>query len=174
MSSRVFHLLAQKGRMVITVNEDDPILSVADTLVRYNIGGVPVVDRDGALLGLISEKMIVNALSQRGRDISSARARDIMLTDIQTATPDDSLYDIACRMTYSRSRHVPVLEDGKLVGLISIGDIVKMRAENAEQEARELQDYVTGSDHGAVQTPDAPTQMHCDVNGSASRIRNDN
>ncbi|NHO33696.1 CBS domain-containing protein [Acetobacter fallax] len=150
MSSQVFHILARKGRVVITVREDDPVLSVADTLIRHNIGGVPVVDSDGKLAGLISERVIVSALSKRGKDISSLVAKDIMLTGIPTATSDDSIYDVACRMTYSRSRHVPVLEDGKLTGLVSIGDIVKLRAENAEHEAQELQDYVTGSDHASV------------------------
>ncbi|MCE2575241.1 CBS domain-containing protein [Komagataeibacter sp. FNDCR2] len=161
MSSRVFHILARKGHTVITVREDDPIPAVADILAQHNIGGAPVIGPDGGMVGLVSEKMIVNALAQRGPDISSVRARDIMRTDIPTATPDDSIYDIACRMTYSRSRHMPVLEDGKLAGLVSIGDIVKLRAENAEQEAAELQDYVTGSDHAAVQSQESTPLVHC-------------
>ncbi|WP_308721540.1 CBS domain-containing protein [Komagataeibacter xylinus] len=159
MSSRVFHILAQKGGTVITVRADDPILGVATTLTQHNIGGAPVLDPDGQLLGLVSEKGIVHALSHHGADIITLTARDIMTKDMPTATPEDSIYDLACRMTYSRNRHVPVLENGKLVGLVSIGDIVKLRAETAEQEARELQDYVTGSDHGAVQPP-ADTPLH--------------
>ncbi|GBQ56121.1 CBS domain-containing protein [Komagataeibacter swingsii] len=161
MSSRVFHILAQKGRTVITVRADDPILSVAATLARHNIGGAPVLGPDGQLVGLVSEKMIVHALSRHGADITTLTAGDIMARDIPTATPDDSIYDIACRMTYSRNRHVPVLENGKLAGLVSIGDIVKLRAENAEQEAQELQDYVTGSDHAAVQPPNDVPPMQC-------------
>lgn len=157
MSSRVFHILAQKGGTVITVSADDPILDVATMLARHNIGGAPVLDPDGRLVGLVSEKGIVHALSQRGADISTLTAKDIMTRDMPTATPDDSIYDVACRMTYSRNRHVPIMENGKLVGLVSIGDIVKLRAENAEQEARELQNYVTGTDHAGVQFPnDAP------------------
>ena len=152
MSSRVFHILAQKGSTVITVREDDPILGVATTLAQHGIGGAPVLGPDEQLVGLVSEKGIVHALSQRGADIATLTAKDIMTRDMPTATPDDSIYDIACRMTYSRNRHVPVLENGKLAGLISIGDIVKLRAENAEHEAQELQDYVTGSDHAAVQS----------------------
>ena len=84
-----------------------------------------------------------------------------MTRNMPTATSDDSIYDVACRMTYSRNRHVPVLENGKLIGLVSIGDIVKLRAENAEQEARELQDYVTGNDHAAVQPPDETVPTSC-------------
>lgn len=157
MSSRVFHILAQKGGTVITVSADDPILDVATMLARHNIGGAPVLDPDGRLVGLVSEKGIVHALSQRGADISTLTAKDVMTRDMPTATPDDSIYDVACRMTYSRNRHVPIMENGKLVGLVSIGDIVKLRAENAEQEARELQNYVTGTDHAGVQFPnDAP------------------
>ncbi|GAN86431.1 CBS domain-containing protein [Komagataeibacter intermedius] len=161
MSSRVFHILAQKGNTVITVRADDPVLDVATTLARHNIGGAPVLGADDQLVGMISEKVIVHALSQRGADISTLTAKDIMTRDTPTATPDDSIYDIACRMTYSRSRHVPVMENGKLAGLVSIGDIVKLRAENAEQEARELQDYVTGSDHGAVKSPNDAPPMQC-------------
>ncbi|WP_408885633.1 CBS domain-containing protein [Komagataeibacter xylinus] len=118
MSSRVFHILAQKGSTVITVRADDPILGVATTLAQHNIGGAPVLDPDGQLLGLVSEKGIVNALSRHGADILTLTARDIMTKDMPTATPEDSIYDLACRMTYSRNRHVPVLENGKLVGLV--------------------------------------------------------
>ncbi|MBV1838161.1 CBS domain-containing protein [Acetobacter estunensis] len=161
MSSHVFHILAQKGSTVITVKADDPVVSVATTLTQHNIGGAPVLDPDEHLIGMVSEKGIVRALSQRGADISTLTAKDIMTKDMPTATPDDSIYDIACRMTYSRTRHVPILENEKLVGLISIGDIVKLRAENAEQEARELQDYVTGSDHAAVQPPHKVLPTQC-------------
>ncbi|ARW15865.1 CBS domain-containing protein [Komagataeibacter europaeus] len=161
MSSRVFHILAQKGSTVITVRADDPILDVAATLARHNIGGAPVLGDDGQLVGLVSEKGIVHALSLHGADISTLTAEDIMATDMPVATPDDSIYDIACRMTYSRNRHVPVLENEKLVGLVSIGDIVKLRAENAEHEVQELEDYVTGSDHAAVQPPTDTSPHRC-------------
>ncbi|MBE7728919.1 CBS domain-containing protein [Komagataeibacter sp. FXV3] len=161
MSSHVFHILAQKGNTVITVRADDPILSVATTLARHNIGGAPVLGPDEQLVGLVSEKGIVHALSQHGADMATLAAKDVMAKDMPTASPDDSIYDIACRMTYSRNRHVPVLENGKLVGLVSIGDIVKLRAENAEQEAQELQDYVTGSDHAAVQPPTDTSPRQC-------------
>lgn len=154
MSSRVFHILAQKGNVVLTVKEDDPVLSVANLLIRHNIGGAPVLGVNGALAGMVSERAIVNALTQYGPNIASLTAKEIMLKETPTASPDDNIFDIANRMTWSRSRHVPVLEDGKLVGLVSIGDIVKLRAENAEQEAQELQDYVTGSNHAAVKPHD--------------------
>ncbi|MGV4856034.1 CBS domain-containing protein [Acetobacter senegalensis] len=154
MSSRVFHILAQKGNVVLTVKEDDPVLSVANLLIRHNIGGAPVLGANGALAGMVSERAIVNALTQYGPNIASLTAKEIMLKETPTASPDDNIFDIANRMTWSRSRHVPVLEDGKLVGLVSIGDIVKLRAENAEQEAQELQDYVTGSNHAAVKPHD--------------------
>lgn len=161
MSSHVFHILAQKGSTVITVKADDPVVHVATILAQHNIGGAPVLGPDGQLIGMISEKGIVHMLSEHGADISALTAKDIMTKDMPTATPDDSIYDIACRMTYSRNRHVPVLDNGKLVGLVSIGDIVKLRAENAEQEARELQDYVTGSDHASVQPPHETPPMQC-------------
>ncbi|ARW10754.1 CBS domain-containing protein [Acetobacter ascendens] len=166
MSSHVFHILAQKGSAVITVQANDPIVRVATTLAQHNIGGAPVLGPDGQLIGLVSEREIVRALSEHSTNISTLTAKDIMAKNISTATPDDSIYDIACRMTYSRNRHVPVLENGKLVGLVSIGDIVKLRAENAEQEARELQDYVTGSDHAAVQPPNETPSMQCEVKQS--------
>ncbi|GBR06222.1 CBS domain-containing protein [Acetobacter oeni] len=150
MSSRVFHILARKGHSVITVGENDTVLSIASTLMQHNIGGAPVVDSAGNLVGLVSEKTIVSTVANQKKDFSTLLAKNIMQTNMPTAIPDDSIYDIACRMTYYRTRHVPVLEDGKLAGLVSIGDIVKLRAENAEQEAQELQDYVTGSDHASV------------------------
>ncbi|GAN97796.1 signal-transduction protein [Komagataeibacter europaeus NBRC 3261] len=97
--------------------------------------------------------MIVHVLSQRGPDLALLTARNIMTRDMPTATPDDSIHDIACRMRYSRSRHIPVLEKGKLAELISAGDIVKLRAENTEQEAQELHEYIIGSGHTAIQFP---------------------
>ncbi|WP_086640305.1 CBS domain-containing protein [Acetobacter tropicalis] len=163
MSYRVFHILAQKGNVVLTVKENDPALSIANLLIRHNIGGAPVVDTNGALVGMISERTIVSALSQHGPSIFSLTAKEIMLTEIPIASPDDSIFDIACRMTWSRSRHVPVEEEGKLVGLISIGDIVKLRAENAEQEVQELQDYVTGSNHAAVNPRNTMIPSACET-----------
>ncbi|MBO1325730.1 CBS domain-containing protein [Acetobacter sp. TBRC 12305] len=166
MSSRVFHILAQKGRMVITVREDDLVTTLADILVHNNIGGAPVVDAQGKLVGLVSEKTIVRAVSEHGAGLSTLFVKDIMSTDVPTATPDDSLYDVACRMTTFRARHMPVLEDGKLVGLVSIGDVVKLRAATAEEEARELQAYVTGNGHAAVLPHEDVPSIQCE-SGSA-------
>ena len=162
MSSRVFHILAKKGRMVITVREDDLVTTLADILVRHNIGGAPVIDAQGKLVGLVSEKSIVRAVSEHGAGLSLLYVKDIMATDVPTAAPDDSLYDVACRMTDFHARHMPVLKDGKLVGMVSIGDVVKLRAATAEEEARELQAYVVGNGHAAVQPHDDVPAMLCE------------
>lgn len=160
---QVFNILAQKGNVVVTVGEDDPVTAIADSLIRHNIGSVPVMDTQGRLVGLISERMIVKAFAERPDDLAILRARDVMLRDVPTARPDDTLQDVACRMTFTRSRHMPVIEDGHLAGIVSIGDVVKFRADTAEQEAQDLQHYVTGSDHASVQPPHAPVEKRCNL-----------
>ncbi|GBQ19986.1 putative cystathionine-beta-synthase O [Gluconacetobacter sacchari DSM 12717] len=143
MSIPVLHILNEKGAAVVTVEPDEPVAAIARLLVERRIGAVPVVDGAGHLAGLVSERSIVDALARHGAGVERLAARDIMTREVPTATRSEDIHMVARKMTRRHSRHVPILDGGgTLVGLVSIGDIVKLRLEEAETLAREMRAYV--------------------------------
>ncbi|ACI52442.1 CBS domain containing protein [Gluconacetobacter diazotrophicus PA1 5] len=147
----VLHILNSKGSAVITVRPDEAVTAIAHLLTHNRIGAVPVVDGTGHVVGLVSERSIVGALARHGAEIDRLCASDIMTHDVPTARRSEDILSVARKMTRSHSRHVPVLDDaGHLVGLVSIGDIVKLRLEQAELMAREMQSYIMQEGYGAV------------------------
>ncbi|HKA73733.1 MAG TPA: CBS domain-containing protein [Xanthobacteraceae bacterium] len=132
-------ILRQKGTDVITIRPEASIKSAADWLHAKNIGAL-VVTNGGAILGLVSEREIVHALSRYGETVASMHVKDIMRYGVVTVTPEDSLHHVTALMTRHRVRHMPVLRDGKLAGIISIGDVVKQRLDDLELEANILRD----------------------------------
>ena len=132
-------ILRKKGTDVATIGAEATIKSAADWLHARNIGALVVTDGN-AILGLVSEREIVHALSRFGEAVASMRVKDIMRYGAITVTPDDSLLRVTALMTRHRVRHMPVLRDGKLAGIISIGDVVKHRLDDLELEANVLRD----------------------------------
>jgi CBS domain-containing protein len=132
-------ILRQKGPDVVTTTPEASIKSAADWLHARNIGAL-VVTSGEAILGLVSEREIVHALSRYGESVAAMRVKDIMRHGAITVTPDDSLLHVTALMTRHRVRHMPVLRDGKLAGIISIGDVVKHRLDDLELEANVLRD----------------------------------
>ena len=132
-------ILKKKGADVATITPDASIKSAADWLRARNIGALVVVSGD-AILGLISEREIVHAFSRHGQNAASLPVTSIMRHGSVTVTPDDSLNRVMNLMTRHRVRHMPVLRDGKLAGIISIGDVVKHRLDDLELEANVLRD----------------------------------
>ncbi len=141
---RVSDVLASKGSAeVYTVQPDATITELLDKMVDLNVGALVVSDNGHQLIGIVSERDVVRKL----RGISDARARTvdtIMTTDVQTCSPSDSFVELLASMTEHRVRHIPVLEDGKLVGVLSIGDAVKYRMDQLEFERDQLNNYVAG------------------------------
>ena len=136
-------LLQTKGPDVVTVPPDTPIAEVVDVLTRHRIGAV-VVSGDGRHVdGVLSERDIVQALARTGGEALGDRARQLMSSDIFTCEPDTTVEELMNTMTEHRVRHVPVLIDGELAGLISIGDVVKDRISGLEFETKALHDYIT-------------------------------
>ncbi|CCQ73587.1 CBS domain-containing protein [Magnetospira sp. QH-2] len=133
-------ILSSKTKAVITVREEDTLETVATLLASNRIGAVPVRDDSGDLVGIISERDIVRALSQDGAHAHSARVSGYMSTNLVTCKPGDSCKAIMESMTGRRIRHLPVLADGNLVGVVSQGDVVKVRLEQSELEKAVLQD----------------------------------
>jgi len=132
-------ILRQKGTDVATIEPDARIRRAADWLRVKNIGAL-VVTSEKAVLGLISEREIVHAFSRYGETAASMPVKEIMRYGVITVSPDESVSRVMQLMTRHRVRHMPVLRDGKLAGIISIGDVVKHRLEDLESETNVLRD----------------------------------
>jgi CBS domain-containing protein len=135
----VENILSRKGTEVVTIDPEASIKSAADWLRAKNIGALVVKSGD-TILGLISEREIVRAFSQHGDGATSLLVKDFMIRRVITVLPEDGLNRVMNLMTSHRVRHMPVLRNGKLAGIISIGDVVKHRLEELELEANVMRD----------------------------------
>jgi CBS domain-containing protein len=133
------NILKRKGTNVATIAPEASIKRAADWLRAKNIGALVVTSED-AVLGLISEREIVHALSRYGETAGSMLVKDVMQYGVITVSPDESVIRAVYLMTQHRARHMPVLRGGKLAGIISIGDVVKHRLDDLELETQVLRD----------------------------------
>ena len=138
-------ILKHKGHDIASVSPTARVPEIVKTLADRRIGAVLVRDAASQLLGIVSERDIVRALAQEGPATLDMSAAQLMTRALYTVTPQTTVAEAMSRMTDSRIRHLPVLEDGELVGLISIGDVVKTHIEQQEQEVDSLRAYVSGS-----------------------------
>lgn len=137
------HILATKGRDVVTVRPTDAVARAVTTLRRHGIGAVIVSDDDGATpSGILSERDIVRALADHGPAALERPVSEVMTADVFTCGPDASTDELMGVMTERRIRHIPVLVDGRIAGVVSIGDVVKHRVGELAEEARTLVEYV--------------------------------
>jgi len=137
---KVASILKSKGRRVVTMRPDSPIMSIIQRMRLERIGAI-VISSDGERIdGMVSERDIVYGLAEQRGELLALKASDLMSRDVITCSPEDSIKQVMARMTYSRTRHVPVLEDSQLCGVVSIGDVVKNRLEEVEMEATVLRD----------------------------------
>jgi len=132
-------ILRQKGTDVATIEPEASVRRAANWLRVRNIGAL-VVTSGKEVLGIISEREIVHALSRYGETVASMPVKEIMRYGVITISPDESVSRVMHLMTRHRVRHMPVLRDGKLAGIISIGDVVKHRLEDLESETNVLRD----------------------------------
>ena len=139
---RIGKLLDRKGHTVVTVRPDATIWEVMALLDRHSVGAL-VVSQDGRRPdGIISERDIVRQLHARGPAVLDGPVADLMVKEVLTAGPDDEVESLMGVMTTNRIRHVPVLRDGGLVGIVSIGDVVKQRVDSLQDDNRALHDYI--------------------------------
>ena len=138
----VNEILEVKGADVITVDVHTTVAELGKLLTRKNIGAALVLD-GVKLQGVVGERDIVQALASRGVDILEWPVTELMRTPVITCTPDDPVTGLMATMTQRRVRHVPVLNEGRIVGVVSIGDVVKHRLKEIEDEAQVLRDYIT-------------------------------
>lgn len=136
-------VLKRKGTDIVTVRPDDPIAAVARTLAERRIGAALVVD-GGAPAGILSERDIVRGVAKHGSAVLQQPASALMTRDLVTCQPTDTVAQVMAVMSERRIRHLPVMDGERLAGVISIGDVVKARLDDAELEVESLRGYVAG------------------------------
>jgi CBS domain-containing protein len=142
---RISDVLRVKGARVVTVTPGTTVQGLVAVLAEHRIGAV-VVSADGASVGgIVSERDVVRALARRGSAVLSEPVTAIYTAQVHTVTPETGLEEVARMMTERRVRHAPVVADGGLRGIVSIGDVVKSRIGELETERAALTDYITGT-----------------------------
>jgi len=141
----VSDILSQKGGLVHTVSPGTSVAQVAQQLSTRRIGCVLVLEDGEAMAGIVSERDLVRVLAGHGHAALDMEIREVMTRDVTTCDPDDSIDEVMGMMTQGRFRHMPVLRRGELLGLVSIGDVVKARLTEAEREAEALKAYIVAT-----------------------------
>ena len=138
----VNELIEKKGSTVISVYAHDSVATAANTLVANNIGSVLVLDKKEDVVGILSERDMVFGLKDHGANLHEVQVQELMTTDLIKCQPDDDIHKVMSMMTNRRVRHLPVYDGKKLIGIISIGDLVKNRIDEMETEAQHLREYI--------------------------------
>lgn len=139
---RVHDVLVHKGSAVATIGPGATVAEVLDSLDQHGIGALVVTSNGTKVEGIISERDIVRALKVHGADLLGMRVGDVMRLDVPTCVPDDQISSLARTMTEKRYPHLPVVVNGVLCGIVSLGDVVKSRVDELETEQNQLVDYL--------------------------------
>jgi CBS domain-containing protein len=134
-------ILGDKGGAVFSVSSSDDVSIAVTMLSEKRIGAVLVMD-GGKISGVLSERDVVNAIARAGASVLSRPVKEFMTTDVVTCRMEDTIDHLMRLMTQRRIRHLPVMEEGQMVGMISIGDVVKFRMAEAEAETDALKSYI--------------------------------
>ena len=137
-------ILRSKGDRIITIGPDASIAQVAEVLRQEKIGAVVVTDGAEKVVGIISERDLVRGIPQHGAKLLDMKVSEIMTASVVTCSADRTVDHVMREMTAGRFRHLPVVENGRLLGVISIGDVVKNRLEELESETDALREYIVG------------------------------
>lgn len=138
---KISDLLRDKGSAVATVSPTTTVTELLGVLSKYNIGATVVTDGDN-VVGIVSERDIVRRLEERGAALLGVAIGEIMTRSVVTCAPADSVDSLAATMTKRRIRHMPVVSAGQLVGIVSIGDVVKSRISQLETDREQLESYI--------------------------------
>ena len=139
---QISQLLRRKGPDVVTVAPSASVREALDLLARHGIGALVVSAGGGAVDGIVSERDVVRGLHDTGPAVLDGPVSALMTAEVHTCPPGASVHDLARTMTDHRVRHVPVTQDGRQLGIVSIGDVVKARLDELEQERAHLVDYI--------------------------------
>ncbi len=135
-------MLGTKGRDVVTTSETTTIAEATASLAKHKIGALVIIDDDRRIVGIVSERDIVRAIAGSGSTALTQPLGAVMTRSVVTCSENETINDVMTRMTRGRFRHLPVVDNGRLVGIISIGDVVKARIEQVEREADEMRAYI--------------------------------
>lgn len=138
----VSDILESKGRAVVTVSPDQTLAETAKLLSEKRIGAALVSDGETRIAGMISERDIVREIARDGAAALDRKVAEVMTRKVVTCRPDHTVEEVMKVMTVNRFRHLPVVEEDRIVGIVTIGDVVKSRLEESEAETRVLRDYV--------------------------------
>jgi CBS domain-containing protein len=139
----VKHLLEGKGRQLFSVAPGDSVLRAIEVMAERHVGALLVLDR-GELAGIISERDYARKVILKGRSSADTKVAEIMTVDVVTVTPKDSVHRCMSLMTEKRIRHLPVLDGGRVVGVLSIGDLVKAVIDEQQHKIEDLERYIAG------------------------------
>lgn len=142
---KVSTILATKGNKLVSVSPEQPVQEAVVLLAQHNIGAVVVLNQAGKLSGIISERDVVRHLLDKA-DALSQQVRSLMTTQVITCLPQDDLMSVAHMMTERRFRHMPVVENGKLLGMISIGDVLKVQRDFYRGQIDTLETQILATD----------------------------
>ena len=139
---KVANILEHKGGAVYAVKMGDTVADAVSVLNEHNIGAVIVTDNDGVIAGILSERDVVRKLGARGASVMSMTVSECMTPSPYTCSPHSTVNELMEEMTQKRIRHLPVMNAGAVIGVVSIGDVVKRKILLAEQEAKALKEYI--------------------------------
>ncbi len=131
-----------KPHRLITVAPDESLQQAAEVLTRERIGALLVLKPNGDVAGILSERDIVKAVGVKGADVLARPVAELMTKEVTCCAPEDTVDEAMAIMTERRFRHLPVRHGGRIVGILSIGDVVKMKVEEAEAESQSLREYI--------------------------------
>lgn len=137
-------ILADKGTRVITIHKDNLLVDITAYFFANRIGSLVVVDKYDKILGIVAPNDVLKALHARPESISTMKVSEVMTTEVIVATPDENVERIMAVMTEHRIRHIPVIDHGKLAGIVSIGDVIKALMTIQGVEINYLKDYIEG------------------------------
>ncbi|MCH7929965.1 MAG: CBS domain-containing protein [Proteobacteria bacterium] len=141
----VSDILKAKGGEVVSIGPGESVAATVRLLNLKNIGAAVVRDDRGAVIGIISERDVIRIIAANGERALEMQVRDVMTSDVKSCKATDTISEVMKVMTVNRFRHLPVIEEGELKGIVSIGDVVKHRLDDTEMEARVLRNYVLAS-----------------------------
>jgi CBS domain-containing protein len=136
-------ILRYKGADVVTISPSDTVTTLLAALAEHNVGALIAVD-DGGVVGIVSERDVVRRIADRGAALLDATVDQIMTSVVVSCTSKDSVDKVAEMMTERHVRHMPVLDDGRLAGIVSIGDVVSSRMRQLEKDRGQLEHYISG------------------------------
>jgi len=142
--ARVSEIIENKGGMVLSVDVNETVFDAISLMAQVNIGAV-LVQKDDIIAGIFTERDYLQRIALQSRASKQTRVGDVMTTPVISADPDDSVQQCMETMTTCHCRHLPVVHDGKLLGIVSIGDLVKKMLEEKQQEVEKLSQYITGT-----------------------------